>query len=119
MPSPIAMRSTTPSPTPPARRSSRLPRRTEANAERSEEHTSELQSPVHLVCRLQLEKKTILLCLVVFTIILGIYPSILLYPLHYYTYFLMFTSHYSDINDSIVLSYTLKDICLLDNRLLG
>src|SRR5690348_17618939 len=24
---------------------------------RSEEHTSELQSPVHLVCRLQLEKK--------------------------------------------------------------
>src|SRR5438876_5344943 len=34
----------------------------EANAEwrtryRSEEHTSELQSPVHLVCRLLLEKK--------------------------------------------------------------
>src|SRR5690348_18139022 len=28
-----------------------------ANAERSEEHTSELQSPVHLVCRLLLEKK--------------------------------------------------------------
>src|SRR4051794_11802568 len=27
-------------------------------AERSEEHTSELQSPVHLVCRLLLEKKT-------------------------------------------------------------
>src|SRR5438876_3073663 len=26
--------------------------------ERSEEHTSELQSPVHLVCRLPLEKKT-------------------------------------------------------------
>src|SRR5690348_18158642 len=26
---------------------------------RSEEHTSELQSPVHLVCRLQLEKKNI------------------------------------------------------------
>src|SRR5690348_17680180 len=25
---------------------------------RSEEHTSELQSPVHLVCRLLLEKKT-------------------------------------------------------------
>src|SRR6202040_1913184 len=25
---------------------------------RSEEHTSELQSPVHLVCRLPLEKKT-------------------------------------------------------------
>src|SRR5690348_17846518 len=28
-----------------------------ANMERSEEHTSELQSPVHLVCRLLLEKK--------------------------------------------------------------
>src|SRR5690348_17725413 len=29
----------------------------EAVARRSEEHTSELQSPVHLVCRLLLEKK--------------------------------------------------------------
>src|SRR5690348_17951904 len=28
-----------------------------ARNERSEEHTSELQSPVHLVCRLLLEKK--------------------------------------------------------------
>src|SRR5258708_35122623 len=28
------------------------------NAPRSEEHTSELQSPDHLVCRLLLEKKT-------------------------------------------------------------
>src|SRR5438876_12230902 len=28
-----------------------------AEIERSEEHTSELQSPVHLVCRLLLEKK--------------------------------------------------------------
>src|SRR5690348_18071960 len=28
-----------------------------ANSLRSEEHTSELQSPVHLVCRLLLEKK--------------------------------------------------------------
>src|SRR5690348_17401833 len=28
-----------------------------AEATRSEEHTSELQSPVHLVCRLLLEKK--------------------------------------------------------------
>src|SRR5438876_9080285 len=27
------------------------------SAQRSEEHTSELQSPVHLVCRLLLEKK--------------------------------------------------------------
>src|SRR5690348_17453866 len=30
---------------------------TTANEKRSEEHTSELQSPVHLVCRLLLEKK--------------------------------------------------------------
>src|SRR5438876_11623479 len=30
-----------------------------ASACRSEEHTSELQSPVHLVCRLLLEKKNI------------------------------------------------------------
>src|SRR5690348_17740197 len=29
----------------------------ESDAARSEEHTSELQSPVHLVCRLLLEKK--------------------------------------------------------------
>src|SRR5690348_17570067 len=29
----------------------------QAGARRSEEHTSELQSPVHLVCRLLLEKK--------------------------------------------------------------
>src|SRR5690348_18117984 len=29
----------------------------DAPAQRSEEHTSELQSPVHLVCRLLLEKK--------------------------------------------------------------
>src|SRR5690348_17709307 len=28
-----------------------------ADGDRSEEHTSELQSPVHLVCRLLLEKK--------------------------------------------------------------
>src|SRR5690348_17761970 len=31
---------------------------------RSEEHTSELQSPVHLVCRLLLEKKKNILCIV-------------------------------------------------------
>src|SRR5690348_17778750 len=31
----------------------------ELDDERSEEHTSELQSPVHLVCRLLLEKKKI------------------------------------------------------------
>src|SRR5438876_11524136 len=33
------------------------PLRVNVNVERSEEHTSELQSPVHLVCRLLLEKK--------------------------------------------------------------
>src|SRR5690348_18003452 len=37
------------------RRQSAVPTR----ATRSEEHTSELQSPVHLVCRLLLEKKKI------------------------------------------------------------
>src|SRR5690348_18008003 len=34
-----------------------FPMRGEAHTNRSEEHTSELQSPVHLVCRLLLEKK--------------------------------------------------------------
>src|SRR5690348_17997569 len=33
---------------------------TDADRSRSEEHTSELQSPVHLVCRLLLEKKNVL-----------------------------------------------------------
>src|SRR5690348_17505830 len=32
------------------------------NSTRSEEHTSELQSPVHLVCRLLLEKKNVTGC---------------------------------------------------------
>src|SRR5438876_9047980 len=43
----------------PIRRSPRAPRRRAAPPPptRSEEHTSELQSPVHLVCRLLLEKK--------------------------------------------------------------
>src|SRR5690348_17864940 len=31
--------------------------RSSCDSDRSEEHTSELQSPVHLVCRLLLEKK--------------------------------------------------------------
>src|SRR5690348_18068736 len=35
----------------------RFPARRRAPLSRSEEHTSELQSPVHLVCRLLLEKK--------------------------------------------------------------
>src|SRR5690348_17854211 len=35
----------------------RIPNSVEFQASRSEEHTSELQSPVHLVCRLLLEKK--------------------------------------------------------------
>src|SRR5438876_6636516 len=34
-----------------------IPERTMNQDVRSEEHTSELQSPVHLVCRLLLEKK--------------------------------------------------------------
>src|SRR5690348_18167270 len=34
-----------------------LGRRDSAECAKSEEHTSELQSPVHLVCRLLLEKK--------------------------------------------------------------
>src|SRR5690348_17835627 len=41
----------------PARRGRRLPAKHRARRVRSEEHTSELQSPVHLVCRLLLEKK--------------------------------------------------------------
>src|SRR3712207_7023147 len=36
----------------------RMPRRTGLCSVRSEEHTSELQSPQYLVCRLLLEKKT-------------------------------------------------------------
>src|SRR5438876_11659094 len=41
-----------------ARRRPRASRRCRhGNTVRSEEHTSELQSPVHLVCRLLLEKK--------------------------------------------------------------
>src|SRR6266581_7684972 len=44
--------------TTPARRRSRRPAGwTRRCRSRSEEHTSELQSPVHLVCRLLLEKK--------------------------------------------------------------
>src|SRR4051794_41906662 len=41
----------------PRRRQRAAPRSTR-DPPRSEEHTSELQSPVHLVCRLLLEKKT-------------------------------------------------------------
>src|SRR5687768_18364912 len=46
-------------PTDPARREAwwRKRRREELTAVRSEEHTSELQSRLHLVCRLLLEKK--------------------------------------------------------------
>src|SRR4051794_41541643 len=39
------------------RRRSSTCRRSSTSSTRSEEHTSELQSPVHLVCRLLLEKK--------------------------------------------------------------
>src|SRR5690348_18219414 len=45
---------------------------------RSEEHTSELQSPVHLVCRLLLEKKKINKSIAVLTI-----PKIDLNLMHY------------------------------------
>src|SRR5690348_17900518 len=38
-----------------------LEKKKDPQATRSEEHTSELQSPVHLVCRLLLEKKKKLL----------------------------------------------------------
>src|SRR5438876_6011573 len=41
------------------RRLARVARAIPAPPMRSEEHTSELQSPVHLVCRLLLEKKKI------------------------------------------------------------
>src|SRR5690348_17859001 len=45
-------------PFPPRAPRASLPRRRSgAGPPRSEEHTSELQSPVHLVCRLLLEKK--------------------------------------------------------------
>src|SRR5690348_18154880 len=45
-----------PTPRPPHARVGRGGRRWD-HGRRSEEHTSELQSPVHLVCRLLLEKK--------------------------------------------------------------
>src|SRR5438309_3175854 len=37
-------------------------------ARRSEEHTSELQSQFHLVCRLLLEKKNILIMIIIYNI---------------------------------------------------
>src|SRR2546429_2674054 len=43
------------------------PPREEARVSRSEEHTSELQSRLHLVCRLLLEKKKIIHLLMVAT----------------------------------------------------
>src|SRR4051812_49728262 len=45
------------SPVPPRRRGSSPPGRRSCPRRRSEEHTSELQSHVNLVCRLLLEKK--------------------------------------------------------------
>src|SRR6266487_789756 len=50
-----------PGPRPPIRRASRRPRSPCRPGGRSVEHTSELQSPVHLVCRLLLEKKKMIL----------------------------------------------------------
>src|SRR5258708_29998525 len=56
-------RSRAPAPRPPPLRPRRsyptAPRNRPRRAPRSEEHTSELQSPDHLVCRLLLEKKNI------------------------------------------------------------
>src|SRR5690348_18160850 len=43
---------------------------------RSEEHTSELQSPVHLVCRLLLEKKKINIEYMISIVVLILYTSI-------------------------------------------
>src|SRR5438876_5791758 len=56
-----ASSSSTPRPARTAGRSPPPPRRATraGRGSRSEEHTSELQSPVHLVCRLLLEKKKI------------------------------------------------------------
>src|SRR5947208_3781819 len=42
--------------------------RMEARGTRSEEHTSELQSPDHLVCRLLLEKKNTMVAAILITI---------------------------------------------------
>src|SRR5207253_9077125 len=53
----IARASPAVAPAGPARRSARAWRRVGSAATRSEEHTSELQSRGHLVCRLLLEKK--------------------------------------------------------------
>src|SRR5258708_13953637 len=44
-------------PAPAAGRAAEVPTAQRPRTERSEEHTSELQSPDHLVCRLLLEKK--------------------------------------------------------------
>src|SRR5687768_17710562 len=46
----------------------RVDRRHTAAATRSEEHTSELQSRLHLVCRLLLEKKKIIRCILLRTV---------------------------------------------------
>src|SRR5438067_6139790 len=43
---------------------------------RSEEHTSELQSRFDLVCRLLLEKKKIMVCLLLFIILLKLLCSV-------------------------------------------
>src|SRR2546422_4563414 len=58
--SPSAVSRAKPSPPSTPRRCSAsgpAPRRTASSVSRSEEHTSELQSRLHLVCRLLLEKK--------------------------------------------------------------
>src|SRR2546429_3494981 len=54
---PCPATTTTPAPGGIARRTGRSSRWRRASRPRSEEHTSELQSRLHLVCRLLLEKK--------------------------------------------------------------
>src|SRR5438876_8388989 len=65
IPTPTAARTDTPS---------RRGRRNSLPIVRSEEHTSELQSPVHLVCRLLLEKKKQISCqmMLVVTVLNGL-----------------------------------------------
>src|SRR3989442_6609394 len=50
-----------------------------ARQDRSEEHTSELQSRPHLVCRLLLEKKTTPTCLFVCLFVCFLFPIVYIY----------------------------------------
>src|SRR5258708_9016075 len=59
-----------------ALRHHRRPHERRAHRVRSEEHTSELQSPDHLVCRLLLEKKNIVSILIPWTPLHSTRPAI-------------------------------------------